>query len=162
MAIDVVRHLLDIDAVLFLVVVRPLVVLVGGRLRLADFGLATAAVQKPGARQLTLPYERLGTPDYMAPECRGGISKADLRMDVYSLGVVIYEMLTGDLPVGRYGLPSSKCGVITEVDDVVMRCLEPDPTRRYADAGAVRQELTLVLGAMRRRKSWAGSAAAKR
>lgn len=126
----------------------------GGRLRLADFGLATAAVEKPGARQLTLPYQRLGTPDYMAPECRHGISRADLRMDVFSLGVVIYEMLTGDLPVGRYQLPSKKCGVISEVDDILMRCLEPDPTRRYADAGAVRHDLTLALQAMRRKKSW--------
>lgn len=132
-------------------------IMAGGRLRVADFGLATSAAEAPGSRQLTLPYHRMGTPDYMAPEARNGISKADLRMDVYSLGVVLYELLTGDLPVGHFALPSAKCGVIPDVDDIVMRCLEPEPSRRFADAGELRQYLTLALSAMRHKRGWLSS-----
>ena len=134
----------------------------GGRLRVADFGLATTACDLPGKRQLTLPNHRLGTPDYMAPECRNGVSRADLRMDVYGLGVMIYEMLTGDLPLGRCPVPSRRCNVIPEIDDVVMKCLEHDPARRYSDASVVRHELTLVLTAARQRRGWLSGSAGRR
>lgn len=126
----------------------------GGRLRVADFGLATVVAEKPGSRHLTLPYHRLGTLDYMAPECRNGGSRPDARIDIYSMGVLLYELLTGDLPVGRFAPPSKRVDVIREVDEIVLRCLEPDPKRRYSDADELRGQLTLAMAEMQRKRGW--------
>ncbi len=114
-----------------------------GRLRIGDFGLA---VNVCGAvRNLTWPQDRIGTPDYMAPECRSGTPRPNPSIDVYSLGVLLYEMLTGKLPVGRFSLPSALCPVGRHIDDIVTRCLHNDPAARYADAGEVRAELEMAM-----------------
>jgi serine/threonine protein kinase len=80
----------------------------------------------------------LGTPRYMAPEQIEKPSAVDHRADIYSLGVVFYEMLTGELPMGRFAPPSQKVQVDVRLDEVVLRTLEKEPERRYQSADDVR------------------------
>ena len=104
-----------------------------GRIKIADFGLAKMT---NGNFNGTLTHTRqvMGTLNYMAPEQRERPTEVDHRADIYSLGVVIYELLTGELPLGRFQPPSSKSAVASELDEVVMRALEKEPERRYQQA----------------------------
>jgi hypothetical protein len=70
----------------------------------------------------------------MAPEQKERPLEVDHRADIYSLGVVIYEMLTGELPLGRFQAPSAKAEIDARLDEVVMRALEKEPERRYQHA----------------------------
>ena len=67
----------------------------------------------------------------MAPEQVEHPTEVDHRADIYSLGVVIYELLTGELPLGRFSPPSEKAEVDSRLDEVVLRALEKEPSRRY-------------------------------
>ncbi|HZM05006.1 MAG TPA: serine/threonine-protein kinase, partial [Candidatus Saccharimonadales bacterium] len=118
-----------------------------GRVKIADFGLAkllgTSARDSSGAAQTTLV---MGTPHYMAPEQVEKPGEVDHRADIYSLGVVFYEMLTGELPLGRFEPPSKKAAVDARLDDVVMCALEKDPQRRYQQAGHISTAVQTVTG----------------
>jgi hypothetical protein len=114
--------------------------------RVADFGLARLVQRGPADFFMTAPHRLMGTPDYMAPEQRQRPGEVDARADVYALGVVLYEMLTGQLPLGKFAPPSKSAGL----NRVVMRCLEPVPAHRYASVGDVRRELA-SLGTTRPR-----------
>ena len=103
-----------------------------GRVKIADFGLARV-VARDGASRFTLSNVVMGTPGYMAPEQYQSMS-VDHRADIYSLGAVFYEMLTGQLPVGRFELPSKKVQIDVRLDEVVMKALENEPDRRYQRA----------------------------
>ncbi|MBL8734276.1 MAG: serine/threonine protein kinase [Planctomycetes bacterium] len=105
-----------------------------GRVRIADFGLAKLVVPGASAAQLTQTNQHLGTPLYMAPEQMTAPSKVDHRADLYSLGVVVYEMLTGRLPIGRFQPPGA-------FDPVVMKSLESDPGQRYQAAREVKRDM---------------------
>jgi hypothetical protein len=105
--------------------------------RVADFGLARLVQRGPADFFMTAPHRLMGTPDYMAPEQRQRPGEVDARADVYALGVVLYEMLTGQLPLGKFAPPSKSAAL----NRVVMRCLEPVPAHRYASVGEVRREL---------------------
>jgi tRNA A-37 threonylcarbamoyl transferase component Bud32 len=122
-----------------------------GNLKIADFGLAKMAVPEGQARsQATASGRVMGTPHYMAPEQVNSMSNVDHRVDIYSLGVVFYEMLTGDLPLGRFSLPSERVKVDVRIDDVVLKALEQDPERRYQRASEVKTDLMTPKRAFRR------------
>jgi hypothetical protein len=108
-----------------------------GRVKIADFGLAKLLGRAPGDHTLTAENQVMGTPHYMAPEQIGKPQEVDHRADIYSLGVVFYEMLTGELPLGRFAPPSRKVQVDVRLDEVVLRALEPQPERRYQHASDV-------------------------
>jgi ankyrin repeat protein len=80
----------------------------------------------------------------MAPEQMDKPEAVDHRADLYSLGVVFYEMLTGELPVGRFELPSEKSQVDARLDQIVLHALEREPARRYQHASEVRQDVEKV------------------
>ncbi|HEX2751046.1 MAG TPA: serine/threonine-protein kinase, partial [Verrucomicrobiales bacterium] len=114
-----------------------------GAVKIADFGLAKLG----GANSpctLTQAGARLGTAAYMAPEQIETPQDVDHRADIYSLGVVFYELLTGGLPLGRFPAPSEKSGVDPRLDHIVFRTLEKERTRRFQAAGEVRTALDRV------------------
>jgi hypothetical protein len=82
----------------------------------------------------------------MAPEQVENAKTVDHRADIYSLGVVFYEMLTGELPLGRFAPPSQKAPVDARLDDVVMHTLEKEPGRRYQHASEVKTAVEAIRG----------------
>lgn len=111
----------------------------GGNIKIADFGLAKLLQPNPDQFTLTGTRQVLGTMNYMAPEQIEKPDVVDHRADLYSLGVVFYELLTGELPLGRFSLPSEKSAAVSNrLDDVVMRTLEKDPNRRFQQASQIK------------------------
>ena len=139
--------------------VKPSNILIGpdGRPHLTDFGLAKQdAVQT----MLTCEGQVLGTPAYMSPEqARGDANRVDCRTDVYSLGVVFYELLTGTLPfrgpahivllqfLEDEPSPPRRLNdrIPRDLDTICLKCLEKEPDRRYASAQAVAEDLRHFL-----------------
>jgi tRNA A-37 threonylcarbamoyl transferase component Bud32 len=118
-----------------------------GRVKIADFGLAKLLNGESDDEQnLTGTHQVMGTVKYMAPEQMTTSRNVDHRADIYSLGVVFYELLTGDLPVGWFAPPSKKVAIDVRLDEVVLRTLEAEPSRRYQHASEVKsavEELSL-------------------
>lgn len=113
-----------------------------GRVKLGDFGLAKILDgDSPVSRRLTGTHHVMGTPLYMAPEQINHPKDVDHRADIYSLGVVFYELLTGELPLGRFLAPSEAADADARLDDVVLRALERKPADRYQHASEVRADL---------------------
>jgi len=109
-----------------------------GRAKIADFGIARMMGAAPS--QTT---EIAGTPQYMAPEQRG--EKADHRSDIYSLGVVLYELLTGELPGDKLQAPSRKVLIDVRLDEIVLRALQRTPELRYQTAAEFRTQVETVI-----------------
>ncbi len=109
-----------------------------GRVKIADFGLAKLTADPQLPVSLTGTRQVLGTFNYMAPEQIEKPGSVDHRADIYSLGVVLYELLTGELPMGRFQLPGEKQPRYVPLDQVVARTLEKEPQRRYQQASEVR------------------------
>ncbi len=109
-----------------------------GHVKIADFGLAKLLA--PSAEEFTLTSTRqvMGTLKYMAPEQIEKPQRVDHRADLYSLGVVFYELLTGELPIGRFAMPSEKAAVSHQLDNVVLKTLEKEPDRRYQQASQLK------------------------
>lgn len=112
-----------------------------GRVRIADFGLARLLVRGQNEWTLTGTRQVMGTPHYMAPEQMEHPQEVDHRADIFSLGVVIYEMLTGELPLGRFDLPSKKLDIDVRLDKIVLRTLEKEPSRRYQHVSDVQTDV---------------------
>lgn len=132
-----------------------------GRVKIADFGLARlgrgapdaatgghAAAAGAAGESLTLTGVVMGTPAYMAPEQSERPGETDPRSDLYALGVVFYQMLTGELPTpGQLQPPSQKVCLDVRLDAIVLRALERDPDRRYAAASELKTQVETVLSA---------------
>src|SRR5438093_6976546 len=127
-----------------------------GRVVVTDFGIAKALSSTTGSATLTATGVAIGTPHYMSPEQAAGDREIDGRSDLYSLGVVSYQMLTGELPFSAPTVPGILMKHITEqaprvvakrpdcppdLESCVMRCLEKDPEDRWPTADALRRSL---------------------
>src|SRR6266480_4717570 len=127
-----------------------------GRTVLTDFGIAKALTSTTGPGTLTATGVAIGTPHYMSPEQAAGDREIDGRSDIYSLGVVGYQMLAGELPFSAPTVPGLLLKQITEQapnlqdktptcpDDLascVMRSLEKEPEARWPTADALRRAL---------------------
>jgi serine/threonine-protein kinase len=100
--------------------------------KICDFGLADILFSDRSYVNLTGSRISMGTVNYMAPEQRQDAGRVDQRADVFSYGVVVYELLTGELPVGNFQPPSlRRPNIDPRLDPVIMRALENDPRRRY-------------------------------
>lgn len=115
-----------------------------GSVKIADFGLSRLLSSDDSRDVLTGTHQVMGTPRYMAPEQLEGARGVDHRADIYSLGVVFYEMLTGELPLGRFAEPSKKVQVDVRLDEVVLRTLEKEPQRRYQHASQVKSDVQSI------------------
>lgn len=114
-----------------------------GRVKIADFGLAKL-VRSEADDQLTGTQQVMGTPRYMSPEQIERPQEVDHRADIYSLGVVLYEMLTGELPLGRFDPPSRKIQVDVRLDEIVLRSLQKQPDRRYQHASELQSDVEAI------------------
>jgi serine/threonine protein kinase len=131
-----------------------------GRVKVADFGLAKLADQpdrafdasgEPGAGspslgdfnfELSEAGKVMGTPRYMAPEQRERPAEVDHRADIYALGVVLYQMLTGELPDAKQLQPPSRRVTLdVRLDQIVLRALEQQPSLRFQNATAMKTEI---------------------
>ncbi|MBA2707716.1 MAG: protein kinase [Gemmatimonadaceae bacterium] len=127
-----------------------------GRAMVTDFGIARALTDK-GDSRLTATGMAIGTPAYMSPEQSAGESEIDGRSDLYSLGVVGYQMACGDLPFNAPNTPSMlvkhlsevprpvderRVDLPTDIARVIMLMLEKDPANRFPDAQSVVVALT--------------------
>jgi predicted Ser/Thr protein kinase len=124
-----------------------------GRVKIADFGIArmmgvgldaASALTSPNASGLT-QASVLGTPQYMAPEQSSQPARVDHRADIYSLGVVLYELLTGELPTGGFDPPSRKVHIDVRLDAIVLRALEHAPELRYQTIGEMQTDVETVI-----------------
>ena len=115
-----------------------------GRLKITDFGIAKILGVPAGQASLTGDRDILGTPHYMAPEQLEKPLTVDHRADIYSLGVVFYEMLTGELPLGKFSAPSKMVQVDVRLDEVVLHTLEKEPGRRYQHASQVKTDVETI------------------
>ena len=119
-----------------------------GRVKIADFGVAKIVAYElsettgggTAAPELgrTEAGKVIGTPQYMAPEQLSHPLDVDNRADIYALGVVFYQMLTGELPVGKFERPSNKAQIDVRLDEVVLRALEKKPELRYQQVSEVK------------------------
>ncbi|WP_422929572.1 protein kinase domain-containing protein [Singulisphaera sp. PoT] len=120
-----------------------------GRAHLTDFGIAVA-IDRIGT--LTQTTQILGTPDYMAPEQRIGF-EVDARADQYSLAVIVYEMLTGLVPVGSYrSVAKLNPRLDPAIDRPLARALESDPEDRFPTISAFGEALVRVLSEVKPRR----------
>jgi serine/threonine protein kinase/tetratricopeptide (TPR) repeat protein len=137
-----------------------------GRVKVADFGLAkivgterstdfrSGAFQpadsnepgrRPALQSLTDAGKIMGTPQYMSPEQRENPAEVDHRADIYALGVVFYQMLTGELPGKPLQPPSQKVQIDVRLDEVVLRALEKKPELRYQQASALKTQVETIV-----------------
>jgi tRNA A-37 threonylcarbamoyl transferase component Bud32 len=115
-----------------------------GRVKVADFGLAKLVGQDAATDNLTATQQVMGTMRYMAPEQMSGTKQVDHRADIYSLGVVFYELLTRELPLGWFAPPSKKATIDVRLDEVVLRTLESEPSRRYQQASELKSAVQVI------------------
>ena len=112
-----------------------------GKVKIADFGIARIVGNPQRDFTLTMTGNALGSAAYMAPEQHENPHAVDHRADIYSLGVVIYEMLTGELPLGRFPSPSQRTAVDARIDEIVFKTLEKERDLRQQSATEVKTDI---------------------
>jgi WD40 repeat protein len=134
----------------------------GGQPHVLDFGLAKALLEDDEALTISVEGQVAGTPAYMSPEqAAGRHDETDTRTDVFSLGVILYELLTGQSPHDRSGSMVDLLNQITEgkvrrpreinrsidseLEAILLKSLAVDPEDRYASAGALAKDITSYL-----------------
>jgi serine/threonine protein kinase/type II secretory pathway pseudopilin PulG len=131
-----------------------------GHVKVADFGLAKIIVAaasdrpasplseserpSPATGNLTDAGKVMGTPQYMSPEQKENPGEVDHRADIYALGVVFYQMLTGELPGKRIEPPSKKVQIDVRLDEIVLRALEKKPELRFQQASAMKTQVETI------------------
>ncbi len=116
-----------------------------GHVKVADFGLAGMRGSDKNL-ELTATAVAMGTVNYMAPEQRRDAKHVDHRADLFSLGVMLYELLTGELPIGRFKNPSAKVpGLDPRLDELICQMLETDPLARPASGAVVATQLEACI-----------------
>ena len=133
------------------------------RIKILDFGIAklsrpTGPTDRTLPRQLTAPGMLVGTPKYMSPEQAKG-KPLDTRSDLYTVGVILYEMLTGELPILGETIVETAIAIAgdpprpieellpdvdAELAGVVMRCLNKAPEQRFPDPPSLRDKLFMI------------------
>jgi len=114
-----------------------------GYVKLADFGLSRPP-DEDGMPNLTDTNVVMGTANYMAPEQQDGAVNADHRSDIFALGVMFYEMLTGQTPRGVFDPPSRKLQIDVRIDEVVLKALQSEPDRRYQQVSEMKTDVERI------------------
>ncbi len=111
--------------------------------KVADFGIARVNNKELEMITLTANNVGMGTMNYMSPEQKTDAKAVDHRADIYSLGVMIYEMFTGKLPLGKFKMPAELNPKLPKkLDEVLSKCLETDPADRWQTMDELRAGLT--------------------
>jgi serine/threonine protein kinase len=128
--------------------IKPSNVLINmeGQVKVADFGLAKAQDTSQSSG-LTKTGLAMGTPDYVAPEALMLGVQTDGRADLYAVGVMLYQMLTGQIPRGAFDLPSKLTGCDPRFDQIVFKAMKYDREERYPTANDLRRDLDVILTA---------------
>ncbi len=123
--------------------IKPANIIISDEVKVLDFGLAQITGSDTQITALTRSDMAMGTLNYLSPEQRLNAKTIDERSDVYSIGVVLYEMLTGSLPMGMFKLPgriNKKSG--RRLDRIVEKCLNASPAQRYHSVKELAEDLT--------------------
>ncbi|MBX7210017.1 MAG: SUMF1/EgtB/PvdO family nonheme iron enzyme [Verrucomicrobiaceae bacterium] len=132
--------------------IKPANILINmqGQVKVADFGLAK--MDDPSQTSgLTKTGMAMGTPDYVAPEALIMGVNVDGRADLYAIGVMLYQMLTGEIPRGLFLMPSVKTNgeIDPRFDKIITRAMQTDREARYQQATEIRKDLDVILTAPR-------------
>ncbi len=129
--------------------VKPANILINreGRVKVTDFGLLKRFDQSESTVVVDSEKYAMGTPYFMAPELfdSKGKAQADHRVDLYSVGVILYKMLTGNMPQGCFKMPSElNADLDPRVDDIVEKAMQANPDHRYGSATMIRADLDQI------------------
>ncbi len=122
--------------------IKPANILIDGEglVKIADFGLAKITKAEKGTL-LTDTGAMLGTAHYMAPEQMNDALHVDHRADLYSMGIMLYQMLTGEIPMGKVDPPSSVSAEYAPFDPIIERAMEKKPGSRYQNASELKEDV---------------------
>ncbi|MEQ1751387.1 MAG: protein kinase, partial [Prosthecobacter sp.] len=125
--------------------IKPANILINmeGEIKVADFGLAKA--NDASQTGLTKTNMAMGTPDFVSPEAFIPGFALDGRADLYAVGVMLYQMLTGEIPRGIWKMPSAKLGTDPRFDAIISKAMQTDREVRYQSAADIHQDLHSIM-----------------
>ncbi|MFN0077497.1 MAG: protein kinase domain-containing protein [Prosthecobacter sp.] len=125
--------------------IKPANILINmdGAVKVADFGLAKSNDTAQGG--LTKTNMAMGTPDFVAPEALMPGVPLDGRADLYAIGVMLYQMLTGEIPRGMWTMPGAKLGTDPRFDAIIGKAMQTDREARYQTAAEIRRDLDVIM-----------------